>query len=487
MALRRIISLTLLCAILYGISGCQKLSATPNAPRPKIALTDCLLSLPGTSVQVPAQCGRYDVPENRSEENSQLISLNLAVIPAVSRNPASDPVFYLAGGPGEAATQAFLLVYTSLSQVNQDRDIVLVDQRGTGGSNPLNCPHENLGEELELATYINNCLAGLEADPAMYTTSIAMDDLDEIRSALGYSQVNLYGTSYGTRAALEYARRYPDHVRTMILDGVVPLDWTLGPTVARDAQESLDKLFTRCHQDESCSTAFPDIENEFTAVINRLSEGPVRVSMMHPSTGELVEFDYNLEDFTTTIHMMSYTAESMSLVPILVHKSFDEGDFTAIAAQTLTTNDQLASLLSAGMRFTVICSEDQPFYSRLESSQGYLGTQYEELFNEACGLWHVEPVASTFKEALVSDIPALLLSGELDPVTPPANGEQVAKTLKNSLHIIVPLQGHGNLFRGCLPDIARDFIEDASVESLDASCVQKIQPAPFFINMNGPD
>ena len=475
--------------LLSSLTGCQTVTTSPTSPSPPIELTDCLLSTPGTTVQIPAQCGQFEVLEDRSSSSGKKISMNLAVIPAVSRSPADNPVFFLAGGPGEAATQSFLSVYSALNQVNQDRDIVLIDQRGTGKSNPLNCTNEgsdDLDPEAEINTYLNACLAELDANPRMYTTEIAMDDLDEIRNALGYDQINLYGTSYGTRAAMVYARNYQEHVRTMILDGVVPLDWTLGPTVAGDAQRALNLLFARCQKDEICSASFPDITEEFQTVFQRLSHEPAHINMMHPSTGEKLDFVFTVETFATTIHLMSYAAETMSLIPIMIHQAYDGGNFTALAAQALSTNEFLNSQMSTGMRFSVICSEDYPFYSQIPPSQGYLGNQYEEVFNDACKIWPADPVNREYKQALVSDIPSLLISGELDPVTPPQNGEQAARTLSNSLHITVPLQGHVNLFRGCLPDIAKTFIESAIVTELDISCAKNIKPAPFFINLNGP-
>ena len=490
MSLHKTYLLVILFLALLFVSGCQNKATAQNPAGPKIKLSDCHLSSPGSTTRVPAQCGQYEVKEDRTTSTGRMISLNLAVIPAVSRSPAEDPIFFLAGGPGEAATQSFLFVYAALNQVNQVRDIVLVDQRGTGNSNPLNCQEEGSGDlnsPSDNQTYMNACLESLDADPRMYTTSIAMDDLDEIRQALGYDQINLYGTSYGTRAAMVYARQYGEHVRSMILDGVVPLDWILGPTVAGDAQRALDLLFARCLADEICSTSFPSITKEFQAITSHLMNEPVRINLMHPSTGEKVDFEMSLETFANTIHLMSYSAETMSLIPIMIHNAYVDGDYNALAAQSLNSNEVLGNQINVGMRLSVICSEDQPFYSQTPPTQGYLGNQYEEVFNEVCEFWPAEPVDKEFKQALYSDIPTLLISGEFDPVTPPNNGDQAAKTLSNSLHILVPLQGHINLFRGCLPDLAQEFIDIASVDTLDTTCVQNIEPAPFFINLNGPN
>lgn len=479
----------ILLILLLLTSACQALPTQETQTRPDIQLEDCQLSTPGVNINIPAKCGEYEVFEDRAAGSGRKIKLNLAVIPAVSRTPAADPVFYLAGGPGEAATQSFLSVYGALNQVNQKRDLVLVDQRGTGGSNPLNCMEDEstgLEDDLDTKTYLEDCLLGLEADPHLYTTSIAMDDLDEIRQALGYEQINLYGVSYGTRAAMVYARQHPAQVRTLILDGVAPLDWTIGPTVAMDAQNALDLMLSNCLDEEACSTAFPGIKNEFQSVMEQLEDEPEHISLMHPSSGENTELTLTYDLMANTVHLLSYAPETMALIPLMVHQAYEYGNFTSLAAQTLSTNTLLSSQISVGMRFSVICSEDQPFYSQNPPSQGYLGDQYERVFNEACEFWPAEAVSTDFKQALTSDIPTLLISGELDPVTPPRNGDQAARTLEHSLHIIVPYHGHGNLFRGCLPDLTVQFVETASVDGLDTSCVQELKPAPFFINLNGP-
>jgi pimeloyl-ACP methyl ester carboxylesterase len=472
------------------LAACQEQTAPTTAPTPTIELTDCRLSFPGGTQRVPAKCGSYEVFEDRQAASGRKISLNLAVIPAVSRSPEPDPIFYLAGGPGEAATQSFIVLYASLNRLNQKRAIVLVDQRGTGASNPLFCPQEDALESeeddpAELQAYLQDCLAGLDADPRLYTTSIAMDDLDEVRQALGYDQINLYGASYGTRAALVYARQHPDHLRSMILDGVVPLDWTLGPAVAGDAQRALDLLFQRCAADSACAAAFPNLPDEFQAVIQRLQGNPVTVNLDHPTTGQPTEYDLTLETFANTIHTLTYAPETAALLPLMIHQAYQD-DFRPLAAQSLTTTEQLQSVISTGMRFSVVCSEDVPFYGQTPNSAGYLGEQFDQVFSEICQTWPSGSLPPDFKQPVQSDVPTLLLSGEYDPVTPPANAEQAAQTLSNSLHIIAPQQGHIVIFRGCIPTLAADFVEAASFETLDTSCVADLTPMPFFVSPTGP-
>jgi pimeloyl-ACP methyl ester carboxylesterase len=326
----------------------------------------------------------------------------------------------------------------------------------------------------------------MDADPRLYTTSIAMDDLDQVRETLGYPQINLYGASYGTRAAQVYARQHGDRVRTMILDGVVPLDWAIGPAVAGDAQRALEMLFDRCQAEPSCQAAFPDLPEEFQGVYDRLKSAAIQVKLDHPITGDPVEYTLTLETFANTVHTMSYAPESASLLPLMIHQAYEFEDYRPLAAQYLSTVSFLENGVSIGMRFSVLCAEDVPFYASEPASQGYLEGTFQEAFGAICDTWPEGNLPENFRQPLRSDIPTLLLSGEADPVTPPANGDQVAQNLTNQLHIVAPGQGHIAIFRGCIPQIASEFIEAASVNGLETECVQNLDPLPFFLNFSGP-
>jgi pimeloyl-ACP methyl ester carboxylesterase len=492
MKIRKFLLLLCVLCLAWILSACQANTTVSQETSPSIDFQPCQLSVPGYSYRVSARCGSIDVYEDRQLGSGRKINLNVAVIPAISRNPAPDPLFFLAGGPGEAATQSFIVVYAALNEINQKRDIVLVDQRGTGGSHLLTCPQteeeENPKDDSEAALkYFQECLAALDANPRFYTTSIAMDDLDEVRQVLGYEKINLYGASYGTRAALVYARQHGDHLRSMILDGLVPLDWSLGPTVSADAQRSLDMLFKRCAEDSACHSTYPDLEQEFQAIFERLNEDPIDISLEHPTTGEMVDITLSQEIIANTIHLVTYTPENASLLPHMIHQAAALDDFGPLAAQTLITNQNLTNAISLGMRNSVLCSEDVPFYpNTTPTDSGYLGENYTLILSDICSVWPAGELPDDFKLPVTSDVPSLLLSGEADPVTPPQNGEQAAQTLANSLHIVAPGQGHITVFRGCIPQIAMQFIETASVQGLDTSCVQNIEPMPFFVNFNGP-
>jgi len=478
------------------ISACASTTPTPGpTSAPVIELRPCQLAAPDSTGRVKAECGTLTVFENRAAGSGRTIDLRVAVLKALSRNPAPDPLFFLTGGPGQAATESYVQLSGAFDKINQTRDIVLVDQRGTGQSHPLRCPapgddFASSDSDEQLKAFLEDCLKELDADPRLYTTSIAMDDLDQVRAALGYDKINLYGVSYGTRAALTYLRQYPQHVRTVILDGVVPSDIALGLGVAPDAQRALDLIFDRCAADSACHTAFPKLKEEFDALSASLAVQPVRVSLTHPVTGEPTELTLTHATFAGSVRLLSYSPETVALLPLLIHKAQAEGDLRLFAAQALMVTEQLTQSISNGMDYSVICAEDAPFITTeaaAHSNAGtYLGDQETGNLQKICAVWPRGDIPADFKQPVTSDVPVLLLSGEADPVTPPSNADRAAQTLSHSLHLVAPGQGHNVVARGCLPGIAAAFVESSSTQRLATDCVKDIQPMPFFISFSGP-
>ncbi len=484
--------------LVLGVAGCAGMTTPSEMPSgPIITLEPCQLAAPGSSARLPAKCGTLTVYEDRAALSGRQIVLKIAVLPALSRDPAPDPLFFITGGPGGAATQDYLPIRSAFQRINQDRDIVLVDQRGTGQSHPLDCPPSedplSSSDNEVLEQEVIHCLNQLDADLSLYTTSIAMDDLDQVRAALGYDKINLYGVSYGTRAALTYLRQHEDHVRTVILDGVLPQDEPLGISIASDAQRALDLIFERCATDSACAQAFPDLRQDFKSLLESLDREPVAVRLSHPTTGEPTEVSFTWEQFAQTMRLLSYSQETVALLPLLIHTTQTTGDFSRLAAQHLLVSQRLEGNISEGMSHSVVCAEDAPFFYEGEEfvgngdaeKQAYLGEWYREL-EKVCALWPVTEVSADFKAPVTSDVPVLLLSGESDPVTPPSNGDQAARTLSNSLHLVAPGQGHGIILRGCVPRIATEFIESGTVQELNTACISEIRPMPFFVNFAGP-
>lgn len=484
--------------ILTGLllSGCaQNIASQPGGKNTDIPLRDCQLSSPGSPVHINAKCGQLTVFEDRSTKAGRQITLNFATIPAVSRNPEPDPLFFLTGGPGQAATESYPVLSAAFERIHQKRDIILVDQRGTGKSHPLTCTGiDDSGSDSmtdqELADRLRECLSKLDADPTQYTTSIAMQDLDQVREALGYGRINLYGVSYGTRAALTYLSLFPKNVRSVILDGIVPQDEPLGISIGRDAQRALDMIFSRCDRQLTCNQAFPDVREEFNKLLETVGNSPVDVTLPNPTSGEDTQIKFTAEKLGIAVRLFSYAPETAALLPLLIHDTYAHQEYQLLAATYLIVAEELQESITNGMGYSVLCAEDMPFYTVDEAEKvnagSYLGNATSTQLSKICQVWPHAQVPPDFKKPVQSDVPVLLLSGEADPVTPPENGNRVAQTLSNSLHLIVPGQGHNVIFRGCIPRIASEFIEAGSIQGLSTGCVRSILPLPIFVNFSGP-
>lgn len=487
-----LISLILLL-IVAVLTACGITGPSGNrADRSSIPLKPCQLAAPVGPARLAAQCGKLTVYENRAASSGRQIDLSIAVLPAISRTPAADPFVFITGGPGEAATQDYVLVSEAFARINEKRDIVLVDQRGTGQSHPLDCPSSGTDEnngDAAVEAQVKRCIQQLDADPRFYTTLDAVADLDQVRAALGYDRINLYGISYGTRVAQAYLARYPERVRTVILDGVVSPTRPLGLTMASDAQRALDLIFARCAADSACHSAFPDPAGDLAALIARVDKEPVSVTIPHPTTGEATRMEVNRPKLAAAIRLFSYSPETAALLPLLIHSARETGDLSHLAAQAEIVTRQLEGSIRAGLHNSVICSEDVPFYSSAaplagDEKSAFMGEQYKDL-ERLCKYWPTNPVPAEFQEPVKSTVPVLLLSGEADPVTPPLNAEQVAASLPSSLSVVAPGQGHGIITRGCTRRVAADFVERGDVKDLDTACVQDIKPMPFFLNLAG--
>lgn len=470
----------LVCGMLVLASSCK-----PEQAKPSLVLSRCHLAASSGGERIAAECGTLWVPENRDQANGRKIELFVAVLRATGSPAAADPLFLIAGGPGGAITREFPKVAHVFGRLNVHRDLVLVDQRGTGRSHPLACvkPDSGLDEQtFQLKQRLASCAQSLDADLRYYGTKEAIVDLDAVRAALGYARVNLYGGSYGTRVALAYARAYPTRLRAMVLDGVVPFGMVLGPSMARDAQQALDGLFERCQGDSECRSAFPDPIGDLGRVLSQL-EPPRAVVLRHPSTGERTSIQLSRRVAAGTIRMLSYASETAALVPLLVHEAA-LGDLAPLAAQALLAERLLE--LNEGMHFSVICSEDYPFFEDIDDRGTYLQGMAGSDYRAVCADWPRMPLPEALREPVHSDAPTLLLSGALDPVTPPRNAEFAKQTLPRARHLVLQGEAHGVLHRGCVSQIVARFLDRPEASALDTSCLKGHRPLPFFTSIKGP-
>jgi pimeloyl-ACP methyl ester carboxylesterase len=471
-------------------------AATSNAA---LRFEPCELRGSGGHGRVAAECARFSVAENPDLPDGPRIDLFVARVRALAAEPAADAFTIINGGPGASSVSLYVDLQGAFAPIQQHRDIVLVDQRGTGRSTPLTCPDleptataEFRAEVVRQATL--DCLGALAEqgrDPRFYTTSVAVGDLEAVRLALGYAAWSLYGVSYGTRVAQHYVRRFPESVRAVVLDGVVPAGLALGPDVALNAQQTLEGIIARCTENEPCGAAFPDLAAQFERLRHDLRERPRDLSIAHPVTGRVQPFTLHYGHLALTVRLLSYAPETAALIPLIVAEAARNGNYLPIASQALRLERDLGAAISFGMHNSVVCTEDAPFYGDLTDiwpalRASYLGEDQVRALEVICSLWPRGLMDPDFANAVASSRPILLLSGEFDPVTPPAYAERAAALLDNSRHLIAPGQGHGVIARGCLPTIVSDFVGAAALESLDTSCVERLIAEPFFIDLLGP-
>ena len=459
-----------------------------------LPLQDCRLTSEIANGSVAARCAWLDVPENREQSAGKHVRLHVAVVPALRLEPAGDPLFVLSGGPGQAASDFYLSIAPALARIRRDRDIVIVDQRGTGRSNRLDCkfPEEDFTfvDPQQLRASVRSCLAQLPGDPRYYTTSVAVRDLDDVRAALGYEQIDLYGVSYGTRVAQHYMRRYPKRVRLAVLDGVVPPKLALGPDVALDAQAAIDTAFARCQSNAQCDRAFPNIASSFDALRARLKSQPIPLRLPDPVSAEPTETRLGADELAGAVRLLSYSDETLSTLPLLIHEA-QTGQPQALAAQYLMIKRSLDTQIANGMHFAVVCSEDAPRWNAQNTSEvalanTYIGVSFMTGMKTICEQWPRGPVDPDFNEPLVSTTPVLVLSGGNDPVTPARYAEQILPGLSRSKHLVLDGQGHGQIAIGCVPRIVSDFVSSGDLDSIDDQCVKAIGPAPFLLSRSAP-
>jgi pimeloyl-ACP methyl ester carboxylesterase len=439
-----------------------------------------------------ARCGTLQVWEDRAARGGRKIPIRFIVLPAAG-TATRDPVVPIAGGPGQAATDLAARVAEELRALRDTRDILLVDARGTGGSNKLRCSlygpslAEYLGD-FSPADRVRRCAAewSEKADLGAYTTDDMADDLDELRAALGYERLNLYSTSYGTRAALVYMRSYPQRVRASILHGVLPTGGRMPSRIAPDAQRAIEGVLGECKRERACNAAYPDLENKLRTVVERLAREPVEVTVSDPRSGEPVRLTLTRNLFSEGLRYMTYVASAASLVPAVIHQA-SRGDFGPAAEQALFGRRFIIDEGSHGLYLSVTCAEDLPFFEEeaaaREAQASFLGDYRVRNQKAACAAWPVRPVERSYLEPVRSDVPVLALTGQWDPATPPAQADEAIRTLPNGRHIVIPSAGHG--FAGlqgtenCIAPLLVAFIRTADAKGLDASCVRSLRRPPF--------
>lgn len=460
-----------------------------------VTFEPCTLSSVAGAAAVEAQCGTLSVPENRADPQGRHIDLAIAWVPA-REEALPDPVFMLAGGPGQSAREGYPQLADAFRDTNKRHHIILLDQRGTGASNPLLCKNEQ-GESAVMAegtespevaaAFAERCRDELSerADLRFYTTTDAIQDLDAVRASLGAEQVNLVGISYGTRVAQQYAARYPAHTRTVVLDSAVPNELILGSEHARNLEDSLDQQFARCTALAACVEAFGNPREQLAAVLQLARKEPPMVRFRDAISGEWKNERLSEDQVVTLVRLFAYAPVVAAMLPMTLHDAA-HGSPESLMALSQLIESQLNAQIMHGMQLSVMCTEDVPrLTASNDSDDTLLGSALVEFLKAQCAVWPHGEMPESFHSPLHSDLPILVLAGEFDPVTPVRYGEQIVKGLANGRLLVLRGQGHNVIPAGCMPKLMARFIDSADAKGLDAGCLDTLSYAPPFTGYYG--
>ena len=440
--------------------------------------------------RLAAECGHVEVLESPDQPRGRRIQLRVVVARATSPTRQPDPVLFLAGGPGQGAAELADLLIGRIAFLRDMRDVVFVDQRGTGASNGLQCPpaaatHELFGGlfDPQRLTACRDRLA-TRADLTRYTTSASAWDYAQVLDALNVQQVNVWGVSYGTRLALELARRLPQRVRTLTLEAAVPTNFAWPTTGARDADAALDAVIRDCEADSECAATFPSFRRDVNRAFAALTKRTAAVAVIDPATGQRAQLEFSHSDLGYATRGMLYGPDAFRL-PALFREAA-RGRYDAFAQAYVTRARTIGQELSTGVHLAVYCTEDLPFVDPAaapQASQGTrLGTYLLDEYAKACAVWPRGTLPADFRDPVRSSVPTLVLAGRRDPVTPAWTAKEVAKTLTRARVVTWPAGGHGfeGIYaRSCKPSIIGEFIATAQVDRLPVGCAGRERPLPF--------
>jgi len=453
-----------------------------------LSLTPCFID----ELALEVKCGSLNVPENWQQADSRQISLNFVVIPAIAANAEPDPLFVLVGGPGQAGVELAPMLSRIFHRVRQSRELIIIDQRGTGKSSPLSCDDDDSGDvyaDIESNAMVANvldCANSFTVDLAQYHTNNAVLDFDAVRQALGYQQINLYGISYGSRAALVYMREKPQVLRSVILDAVVPTQTVVGP-VGVQATRAFNLLLSQCAALADCQAAYPHLAADFQKIKHQLAAEPLTAQILHPVTAQPTLLKVDELKFISVIHTQLYSRATTEKLPFIISQ-FAKGNYLPFVG-ALSQTEQTSAGIYTGLNFNILCNEDMPRVTEqllvLERDNSFAGDKFFRSVREVCQAWPKFSPPSNFSAPVRSAIPTLLLSGGLDPITPPSWGKLAANGLSNAKHYVAKQAGHGLITQTCAATMINQFLQHSSFTDIDAACLNQQPQVKYWLNING--
>lgn len=479
--------------VLVGCVGVQPTTpanlpvAAPVGSVPRMALEPCELA-----GGVAARCGTLTVPENQATGRGRTIDLFVAVLPATGPTPAPDALFFLSGGPGGAASVEYAWTADALYGLNRSRDFVLVDQRGVGQSNPLRCPPPGftVADALrpenapQLDAYIADCVSDLPGDPAHYTSAMAAADLDAVRAALGYEQINLYGGSYGATLAQYYALAYPERVRTLFLEGASLLGVHLRERWPITRQAALEQLFAACAEDAACNARYPKLQAAFESVLARVGERPATTSVARPDGAPIVVDRQALYLLTNGLLL---STDGQRSLPALIFAAYANDDYAPIAATYRDIVQQAEQNLVQVMQWSILCNEDWARADVAAVTAAAQGTYFAaesvaeaRAFAVACA--HLAaPQPADAATRFASFAPTVFRVGALDPQDPLEHIATRDQDVPNHLVLTFPGEAHAvsAATNTCRYSLLTALVSRGSLEGLDPACAAQHRPPAF--------
>lgn len=448
----------------------------------------------GISSQV--MCGQMAVAENRAKPmtDTNKVDLNVVVLPKFKEESKEFPVVFLAGGPGQAATELAGMMNSMLGDIRQHHDIILVDQRGTGKSSPLLCEEPNYDplsyddSELDIAEEVAKCLKNFDdRHLASYNSIDSIKDVEAVREALGYEKVHVMGGSYGTRAGFTYLQQFPESVATATLDSNAPMQLVIG-FFGKTSERAFELLLEDCAVHEDCRQAFPELKQDYLSLMGRLKNAPIKQQIYHPHSGKPVEMVLTFEKVSESFRSTLYGLPNRTLLPYAI-SSAANGDYRMLAAMigSVSETERSPGQLYGGLTLNILCNEDfpraQPSLYEDDADNYFNGDHGYKAIEQFCKYWPRWDVEPGFNEPLKTDVPVLLFSGKYDPVTPPEYGDMAMETLSNAKHVVIQHGSHTASYRLCSAPVS-EFLKSGKFDELDFSCAEKTRPHLFLIDKN---
>lgn len=439
--------------------------------------------------ETPARCVSLVVPLDYARPDGEKIRIVAAIVASTSGKAAGAPLVVLAGGPGQAATGMGPWLNSAFKRARTSRDIILFDVRGTGMSSALNCPFSltaTADAEAQIKRDAAACARRVGPQGAFYSSREIGEDLERFRVEMGFAKIALWGGSFGTRIAQHYVRAYGAHVAAVVLDAATPVTETIFAGAPVTGERALQRLFADCENDAPCHAAFPDLRADFDALMTRAEQSGLAVKEANARSGAVEEFVLDRDGASGLVRGALYAGFTRALVPYAITQAV-RGNLKPLLALGAATSEWSVETMSLGSMLSIICAED---FVRAQKgdprvlSFGFMRDSYFRYFNAACSVWPRGALPAAMFQSFSSQVPAMTISGEADPVTPPSSGAATLKQFSQGVHVIVLDGFHTNSSDRCVAGLMAAFLDDPVAGGRDQACLKRSRKPHFITSPN---